>query len=291
MSKTWKKIPESTMRKIRKLAHIYNTQDMESLMIQVFSWGFYPVDEWDFRLVNQPHWILYWNPTPGLKLEVGRKIVEPNPDRIYLFAPHTRFSGNEVKPFIQFYLHFSVGEPFNRVRNRLFTFPAENFPEMMLEAAHHRGRLTRSLYLQQIALAALAKVPLNAFAPDKRMPLDQRICLVLDQIDRDPAKAGSVEELSASVRMSPNNFHRKFADATNTTPKQYILRRRLEHARYLLMHSSLNIDEIASESGFQNRYHFSKTFKNYYVFPPVAYRKMMERTHSTSKPCKTASRD
>lgn len=121
--------------------------------------------------------------------------------------------------------------------------------------------MTRSLYLQQIALAALAKVPLNAFAPDKRMPLDQRICLVLDQIDRDPAKAGSVEELSASVRMSPNNFHRKFADATNTTPKQYILRRRLEHARYLLMHSSLNIDEIASESGFQNRYHFSKTFK------------------------------
>lgn len=109
MSKTWKKIPESTMRKIRKLAHIYNTQDMESLMIQVFSWGFYPVDEWDFRLVNQPHWILYWNPTPGLKLEVGRKIVEPNPDRIYLFAPHTRFSGNEVKPFIQFLFAFQRG--------------------------------------------------------------------------------------------------------------------------------------------------------------------------------------
>ena len=63
------------MRKIRKLAHIYNTQDMESLMIQVFSWGFYPVDEWDFRLVNQPHWILYWNPLFGKRSEAIHSVL------------------------------------------------------------------------------------------------------------------------------------------------------------------------------------------------------------------------
>jgi transcriptional regulator GlxA family with amidase domain len=97
----------------------------------------------------------------------------------------------------------------------------------------------------------------------------------LERINKNPGACYSVEELAASVKMSVNNFHRKFQNYTFSTPKQYILRKRMEFSRDLLMNGALSVDEIAEQSGFSNRYHFPKAFKNYYSFPPVAYRRYM----------------
>ena len=77
--------------------------------------------------------------------------------------------------------------------------------------------------------------------------------------------------------MSATNFHRRFLSCTLSTPKQYVMRKRMEFARELLLKGVLSIDEIAEQAGFSNRYHFSKAFKNYYSFPPIAYCKFMKK--------------
>jgi transcriptional regulator GlxA family with amidase domain len=58
------------------------------------------------------------------------------------------------------------------------------------------------------------------------------------------------------------------------SPKQAIMKLRMECASYLLVSTVLPIGEIAQQIGFANQYHFSKTFKNFFELTPTRYRKM-----------------
>ncbi len=148
--------------------------------------------------------------------------------------------------------------------------------------------LKRSLLLHEIVLDTLSKIPERAFLPREKTVIDSRIRRVLEIIDRDPGAPYSIDSLSAKVKMSANNFHRHFIAGTDTSPKQYILLRRLQFAREQLMNSQKTIDEIAQKAGFTNRYHFSKGFKQYYSFPPVSYKKKMTLlSHKKANPSGT----
>ena len=56
------------------------------------------------------------------------------------------------------------------------------------------------------------------------------------------------------------------------SPKKYLLNQRMEHARRLLIHSTDSIEEIAAQTGYADRFHFSKVFRRFYDIPPAAYR-------------------
>ena len=62
-------------------------------------------------------------------------------------------------------------------------------------------------------------------------------------------------------------------EGADTSPKQYLLKIRMEYAKKLLLETNMTIDEIALASGFMDRYHFSKAFKSYFLYPPVMFRK------------------
>ena len=77
--------------------------------------------------------------------------------------------------------------------------------------------------------------------------------------------------------MSENNFIRVFKKEMGVSPQQYLQMRRIEWSRNLLINSSLSIAEIADSTGFADRYHFSKAFKQITRFSPAAYRKQILR--------------
>ena len=56
------------------------------------------------------------------------------------------------------------------------------------------------------------------------------------------------------------------------TPKEYLLRLRLEKAKQLLLYSALSIKEIASTLDFFDQYHFSRFFRTRTGYSPTAYR-------------------
>ena len=64
------------------------------------------MEKWKIANTSRPFWIIYWNPVPGAKITRDGVEFEPEKDKIYLFPPHTRFTGNAYKPFIQFAVHF-----------------------------------------------------------------------------------------------------------------------------------------------------------------------------------------
>ena len=58
------------------------------------------------------------------------------------------------------------------------------------------------------------------------------------------------------------------------TIPDYINRKRLEQAAFLLINSSLTITDIAFHTGYNSRQHFAATFEKYYGSGPRAYRQL-----------------
>ncbi|HEY9486980.1 MAG TPA: AraC family transcriptional regulator [Chryseosolibacter sp.] len=74
----------------------------------------------------------------------------------------------------------------------------------------------------------------------------------------------SLEEFARLCGRSVSAFKAEFKNIFHTTPGKWLLEKRLEYSRYLLETSRMCIDEICTVSGFENRSHFNRTFKNKY---------------------------
>jgi AraC family transcriptional regulator len=113
-------------------------------------------------------------------------------------------------------------------------------------------------------------------------PLDKKECdLHLKNIDRakDLMRQRFREELSLAevartAAISIFHFSRLFKKFTAFSPHQYLIHLRLEHARLLLLNTSLSITEICFESGFNCLEHFIATFVQHHGTSPRKYRRI-----------------
>ena len=77
-----------------------------------------------------------------------------------------------------------------------------------------------------------------------------------------------VEELAASVGMSRSNLHRKLQDATGQSVSQFIREYRLGKAMDILKEEEVSSSEVAYRVGFGSATYFSKSFTDYFGYPP-----------------------
>lgn len=71
----------------------------------------------------------------------------------------------------------------------------------------------------------------------------------------------TVAELARTSGYSANHFARLFKQAFGRTPHQYLIERRIERARRLLLDRSRSIAEVAIECGFATQAHLQTVFK------------------------------
>lgn len=82
----------------------------------------------------------------------------------------------------------------------------------------------------------------------------------------------SLDELAAAAGLSRFHFCRLFKKETGRSPWQYVLDRRVERARELLLGSPLSIKQIATHLGFDNPDYFARLFKRACGVTPRRYR-------------------
>jgi AraC-like DNA-binding protein len=83
----------------------------------------------------------------------------------------------------------------------------------------------------------------------------------------------TVSSLANELRISEVYFRRLFAEKYGTSPSKYIRAIRISHAKELLRHSQLSINECASECGFSSAQYFCRAFKEITSMTPNEYRK------------------
>jgi len=85
----------------------------------------------------------------------------------------------------------------------------------------------------------------------------------------------SLEKLSQVANYSPFHFQKIFTQVTGESPKQFIVRLRLETAAHaLIIQLDKPIKEIALENGFTSAATFARAFRNYFGFSAENVRAM-----------------
>jgi AraC family transcriptional regulator len=99
-----------------------------------------------------------------------------------------------------------------------------------------------------------------------------RLRRVTEYIEENRHRDLPLGELSSLVHMSPYHFARLFKRRTGVSPHRFLIRRRIDEARALLVAGKLPIAEIARSVGFRTPSHFTTTFRRITGMTPSEYR-------------------
>ncbi len=86
----------------------------------------------------------------------------------------------------------------------------------------------------------------------------------------------SVPELADEVGLAQNYLAKQFRGRFAMTIPRYLLSRRIEHARYLLLNTDMPVGRIAARVGMPNPQHFNKQFRRLVGTSPSALREQRE---------------
>lgn len=82
----------------------------------------------------------------------------------------------------------------------------------------------------------------------------------------------STQLLADMAGLSVSHFERRFRHAFGASPRQYLVRVRIEHAAKLLLETEQTVSEIAHACGFYDHAHFSRSFRRIMNCSPSQYR-------------------
>lgn len=85
----------------------------------------------------------------------------------------------------------------------------------------------------------------------------------------------SLAELATECRLSRSHFARAFKKTTGHSPHVWLLQRRVQKAKHLLLNSKSPISEIALASGFADQSHLTKVFSKVVGATPGAWRRAL----------------
>jgi AraC-like DNA-binding protein len=91
----------------------------------------------------------------------------------------------------------------------------------------------------------------------------------------------TVEQLASVLGYSRSHFTRAFRSSFGVPPATFLMYRRLEQVRWVMLHSHLKLTDIAFQFGFCDQSHFCRWFKREAGISPRAWR---SRIGDSSRP-------
>jgi AraC-like DNA-binding protein len=140
------------------------------------------------------------------------------------------------------------------------------------------------LFLQHMALALRAHLaraygrmstPSRTTGAGELAPWRQR--RAEDMLRAGLAGGVSLDEVARACNMSISQFGRTFKTTTGLTPHRWLVQRRVERAKDLLLRSPLPLVEIALDCGFSEQSHFTRTFTRLVGTSPGEWRRQRRR--------------
>jgi len=101
----------------------------------------------------------------------------------------------------------------------------------------------------------------------------ERLCRARRYIDECYDLPLDLAEISKQACLSRYHFLRLFRDTFDTTPHQYLIRRRIDKAKELLRSRRLSVTDVCFEVGFQSLGSFSALFRKCVGDAPINYRR------------------
>ncbi len=194
------------------------------------------------------------------------------------------------KPSIEFFVGFSNFKFKNMIENTLFlnefpiikTTPSSRKKFLDLinsiieeNTLNQTGKdfMLQSYLTQFVILAIRERQQENTiFSENKKSTISKEIQTYFHEHFSEKI---SLEQIAKNLYLSPFYISKVFKEEIGETPINYLIKIRLENAKDLLLNrKNLSIKEISSIVGYEDAYHFSKSFKKYYGLSPAEYKKL-----------------
>lgn len=82
-----------------------------------------------------------------------------------------------------------------------------------------------------------------------------------------------LEPALRDLGLSESRLHHRFKAARGLSPRQYLIQARIDEGARMLAQTDWKIEEIATHTGFFDRFHFSRAFKARTSETPASYRR------------------
>ena len=98
------------------------------------------------------------------------------------------------------------------------------------------------------------------------------VTLAIDFIEQNFTKPITLQDICKNIMYSPFYFSRVFKNETGMAPYEYLIHRRLNYAKHLLIKTKLLISEISAICGYESPISFNKSFKRFIGMTPKEFR-------------------
>jgi len=208
---------------------------------------------------------------PGARLPVA-------PDTMMIWAPgRPQYYGNTGARFSHSWLHCAgsrVGRLLRETRlplGRPFLLPEVTRFQQCLSEIHAElvsyvdpdSRIIGNL-LENCLLELARRID----PPPSNAAVAEPLLAVRRMITAEPARKIMLSDMARAAGMSVSSLSSRFKKTFGLAPKAYLLQYRMRHAAHLLANRNLTVSEIAAQVGYDDLFHFSKTFKKHFGMSP-----------------------
>jgi AraC family transcriptional regulator len=146
---------------------------------------------------------------------------------------------------------------------------------LVQELATHLGSGSKIQPLLVDGAASIMTLRLMEMASNTNIAKGQltpaRLEVVLDYIESNLGRDIRLAELAEVVGLSTGRFCHAFRNSTGLSPHRYLIKRRIESAKFLLRRRGMDVTEIALGLGFNSQSHFSSAFRKMTGITPLRY--------------------
>ena len=159
----------------------------------------------------------------------------------------------------------------NNLQKRLYEINFRNLHEgqSALETLFH-PILERLLGLHYDIYKEVEKLPAVRYAT--RVEAYRRLWRARDFIEASFLEPVTLARIAEAAELSPHHLLRLFKRVYGETPHQFVTKRRLEHARFLLTYTDRSVTDICFDIGFESLGSFSTLFRTRIGVSPAHYR-------------------
>lgn len=241
---------------------------------------------WNYPDMLCTYWRFYIDDRDGGLVTSGKHVLQLKKNTMYLIPAWLRVSLSNDSPIKHFYVHFDLLGLTGFLCRTLFPTPMALGEEDFNKFSDMLGN-SKSVALDRFILECRIKSVIYELlsrylerTPENRRPLLNtlipaagRYSKIFEYIDNNLNEKINNHVLADICEKSEGHFIRDFTVSTGITPAKYVTERRISKAIEMLVFTDQSIDQIAADTGFTDRFHFSKLFRSITGTPPAAYRK------------------
>jgi AraC-like DNA-binding protein len=164
--------------------------------------------------------------------------------------------------------HNGVHEPYLSFKKDAFVLNYINSLTLLFDAAGDLSEEMKLLKFEELMLHLLQKYPAEilSFQPDRSRDFDD--LRIRNAVETNVQNNITIDELAFLCNISPSTFNRRFFKIYGSSPSKWLLQRRMEMAKNLLLHYQEKPSEVYYKVGYENHSSFSQSFKQTFGLTP-----------------------